>query len=614
MCGFLAEFGIDNSNLISKRDFNYLLDLSRFRGPDSQEILDVGLCRMGFNRLAIMDLSSSANQPMKSPSGRYVIVFNGEIYNYQELEKVYELEGLKTGSDTERLTCLFDKLGVEATFPILDGMFAISVYDQERDQFYLARDFAGIKPLFYGLNSYGIVAASQFNQVHRHPWFQGNLKLQSAVMKEYFALGYMPAPNTIYESIFQVNPGELITFSRDGLITKQFFCTFNWMSSSYEQDVEENSIEKSLQAAVSNQLMSDVPLATFLSGGVDSPLITAMGANGKPELEAFTLGLKDSILDESKQAQLYAKELGIKHQVKYAESDSLKRAIESHFEGLTEPFGDYSSIPTFLITQEARKNYTVMLSGDGGDELFFGYPRMLDVLQKRGWFKIPYNIRKLLIRLTNKLGITKTWAPYNFKTLSDWVLSKHSYINTFWLDKLFGEQTYSKELMQLYAIPHRLKARNLLLWLRWNEFYGHMQRVLIKVDRMSMANSLEVRVPFLDKQVIKGAFKYVPKNFKSQKDLKHPLKDMMTNYFSKQRINQTKQGFAIPIEEWLKEDLKRDVQRVVLEKPIYGGNHINQKAVRDYVEEFYSNKHKAAWGVWHIYAWQKWAIKEGLVK
>lgn len=216
MCGFTGDFAFNNADLIPEDFFSELLELSKHRGPDSTEVIRKDNFQLGFNRLAIIDLSANGNQPKCSPSKRYHIVFNGEIYNFKELAELHQLKNLKSSSDTEVIIHLLDKIGVYETIKLLNGMFAIAIVDTHINTFYLTRDFAGIKPLFYGVNNKGVVAASQFNQIFKHPWFKENLKLRPEIIKEYFGFGYMQAPNTVYDKIYQVAPGTILAFNEKG--------------------------------------------------------------------------------------------------------------------------------------------------------------------------------------------------------------------------------------------------------------------------------------------------------------------------------------------------------------------------------------------------------------
>ena len=616
MCGFLCEFVYQEQHVTPRADFEALLALSKHRGPDATQVISTSSYQLGFNRLAVLDLSPNGNQPILSPSQRYHLVFNGEIYNYKALAATYDLKDLRSTSDTEVIVQLLDVLGVVATVKLLNGMFAMAIVDTQEAILYLTRDFAGVKPLFYGVSKQGLVAASQFNQVYKHPFFEPHLNLRKAIVKEYFGLGYMQAPNTIYEHIFQVSPGELVSITKTGVITKASMQHYQSRPDLDIQTITEthiNEFNSLLESVVKKQLVSDVPLATFLSGGIDSPLVTALAHKSVPAIETFTVGLEDNRYDESKQAWEYGQHLGVSQHIESIGVDTLLGSINDHFKKLSEPFGDYSSIPTYVITKMARKKHTVMLSGDGGDELFFGYPRHLDVVQRCWIFKLPFAIRKLLTRLGIKLGWWQSWAPYHYKTMADWVMAKHLHVSKKELDRLIPHVSFSEELQLLYKLPQKTSKHHLLHWLRWNEFYAHLQRVLIKVDRMSMANSLEVRVPFLDKASIDFAWKLRPKFFKSRFELKGLLKSVLGLHYPKAIINLKKQGFSVPMHDWLLHALKVDVEAAVFETPFYGAPDLDADAFRSYVRGFYEGKHREFWGVWHVYAWQKWALAEGLV-
>lgn len=601
MCGFLGEFCFHEAKVTLATTFKSLLKLSKHRGPDATEVYRTEQCQLGFNRLAILDLSENGNQPKQSPSGRYKVVFNGEIYNYQDLIKTYNLTNLNSTSDTEVLVSLFDLLGVKETIVLLNGMFAIAVFDTEQNVFYLTRDFAGIKPLFYGIVDYGLVAASQFDQVFKHQWIKEALKLKPEAVKDYFGFGYMQAPNTIYDSVFQVCPGEFIKIDREGDLEREFLIKF---SNEPRSQSNKESLETVLKNAVKRQLVSDVSVATFLSGGVDSPLISAYAKEEKEPIEAFTVKVDDPVLNESDIAKSYAEHLNIKQDIFSLTESEIIKQIDDHFLAYSEPFGDYSSIPTYVITKEAKKRHTVMLSGDGGDELFFGYPRMLDVLNKRMWFKLPFLIRKSIAKITNKLGITKTWAPY-FKSLDDFIMHKHIHLPNNIMDKAFRNVEYSTLMKAQYNFKNTSR-KSLLHQLRVNEFYAHMQRILIKVDRASMKHSLEVRVPFLDKLSIEHAWNYEG-DLKTKTDLKKELKLALAKKVPKELINKKKMGFTVPLLEWLRNELKHDVMTHILDKSFYGESIIDTSVLKTYTEDFYNKKHHDAWGIWHIYAWQKWA-------
>jgi len=609
MCGFLGEYTFKDK-LSNITEFEQLLALSKHRGPDATKIQEANNnYRLGFNRLALLDVTSAGDQPKKSPSQRYHLVFNGEIYNYKELVKEYGLQGLRSTADTEVLLHLFDAIGINDTLKTLNGMFAIAVIDTVADVLYLSRDFAGIKPLFYGKNDNGVVFASQFDQVFKHSWFSDNLSLRPEILHEYFAFGYMQAPNSVFQNIYQVNPGECLQIDLNGIIESSSIAHFK-----KEVEVQANykleTLQKKIKKAVFLQLNSDRSLAAFLSGGVDSTLVTSYAKKNKEDLEGFTMEVIDKKLNESDYAKAYANHLQLKHKIVTVDKDELIDIVDEHFTSFSEPFGDYSSIPSYMVTKKAVQFHTAMLSGDGGDELFWGYPRMYDVLKKAWWFKLPLKVRKTLVRITNKLGVTNTYAPFS-KNLELFWMKKHIKLPDKLLNEVFSH-SFSNEMASLYKIDKSYTSKGLQHYLRWNEFYGHMQRVLVKVDRTSMKNSLEVRVPLLDKQVIDYAWSlYYP--IDSLKQLKQPLKELIKQEIPEKFLMQEKKGFSVPIESWLRNELKENLQKVVLDKKIFGIDTEKEHLFKQYIHDFINGEHDNGWGVWHIYAWQKWAINSELI-
>ncbi|MGO2103675.1 MAG: asparagine synthase (glutamine-hydrolyzing) [Psychroflexus halocasei] len=608
MCGFLGEFSFKNT-LTNHDEFHDLLSLSKHRGPDSSHSVAGNFYQLGFNRLALLDITSSGDQPIKSPSGKYHIVFNGEIYNFKILSHKYDLKNLRSTNDTEVIVHLLDLIGVEKTLKQLNGMFAIAIIDISEQELYLTRDFAGIKPHFYGLSSQGVVFASQFDQIFKHPWHQSDLKLRKEIIKEYFSFGYMQAPNTVFEQIFQINPGECLHIDKDN--NQQIIDILKFPKiSNPKKTLAETLLEDKLKNAVNLQLNADRPLASFLSGGVDSSLITSLAKNQKESIKAFTLEIEDKGLNEAEYAKKYANHLNVEHKIVKVKPQELLKEIDNHFKSFSEPFGDYSSIPTYLVTKKAKVTHTAMLSGDGGDELFYGYPRMYDFVKRYRWFKMPLLVRKNLVRMTNKVGITDTYAPY-LKSLKDFWLNKHSKLPNIILDKAFDKVNYSKEFNSLYDLQDINSKEDLQHFTRWNEFYAHMQRVLIKVDRTSMQNSLEVRVPFLDKDIINYSWDK-KQDISKLSLLKRPLKLVVQNYIPQSLMLSTKKGFSVPLKNWLRNEIRSDLELTVFNYEFYGKELFDVESLRNYVKDFLENIHDNEWGVWHIYAWQKWAINQNL--
>lgn len=608
MCGFLGEV---SSQLLSQASFNELLNLSVKRGPDQQGFWHGENCQLGFNRLSILDLSENGTQPIFSPSGRFAMVFNGEVYNYKEIQTKYHISDnvLRSTSDSEILVHLLEKVNITNFAKELNGMFAIAIWDTITKQLYLIRDFAGIKPLYYGLYSEGIVFASQFDQIFQHPAFEKK-KLRPEIMKEYFGLGYMHAPNTVFENIFQVKAGHYLEwdFSTKSIVNNQLY--FPWITSCEIEESSPKAVKKfseHFETVVKSQLHADVSVATFLSSGIDSSLVTAYAKKSKSDLKAFTFGINDSELNEADLAAEYAKVLKLTHVIEKSKSEDLLRIIDEHFAVMSEPFGDYSSVPTYLITKRAKQFATVMLAGDGGDELFWGYPRFIKSVMQAHWFRYPWFLRKLGMPVLRKFVKDLSYGIDTFQSFSDWILYKQLHFTN--LDDFCPNVNFSEALIKTYSFTKPHSKKNILIYLKKNEFDAHMQRVLRKVDLMSMANSMEVRVPFLDKKIINysncivsslGVEHHIPKLI---------LKLSLYQLIDENLVNKKKQGFSVPIEIWLRNELKDDFIRTVMEESFFGKEYVSEKCLRQMVNDFYNDKKSVnPWGLWHLYSWQKWAL------
>ncbi len=614
MCGIYGTFG---KGLIDEGDFRKVNDLNLRRGPDSDGYwTNNNNCQLGFRRLAIQDTSANGNQPMQLQDGRFTITFNGEIYNHHDLQHELGLQPhqLKSTSDTEVMLHAFEKWGIEKTAQKLNGIFAIALYDKKENQLFLIRDFAGVKPLFFATAKNRLFYASQFNQI-TESLVKQNIPLTKSpsALYHYMMMGYMQAPETIYEEVRQVMPGQYWVIDAD-LNCKAFQY---WRlpliptvdnSLKNENDVVEK-FESVFAQSVKDQLISDVPLGMFLSGGIDSPLVSAHASQLNKGLQAYTIGVQDPKYNESEFAQKYAEKLGIQHVVIPTDEKEIIACNDDHFEHLHEPFADYSSLPTYLVCQKSKAFNTVMLSGDGGDELFWGYERFNTMLEQYHWFNKPKLLRKPFAQISRKMGKTVTYAVEFTESLFEWQVNQHAHnrvnvVNDWSLEP----QQLQNEVAALYY-PSGYAAiktdKELFNYLRWNEFNAHMQRVLIKVDRMSMANSLEVRVPFLDKQMIDFAWSIGDQHF-LHKSPKQILKKALTKHVGQDLVQNKKMGFSVPIDKWLRTIFKEELMDIVVGQSLFGNEMFDEQKIKKFVTEFVDGKNDNSWGVWIVYALQKW--------
>lgn len=569
MCRLFGNIGLkNNSESISEKEFRFLTLLSKAGGPDHTGYFMDDHVWFGFNRLSILDVSDNGNQPIFSPSKRFITMLNGEIYNFKELIDIYDLSELRSNSDSEVVCQLIDKIGYDKTIPLLEGMFAIVCWDFEELKLKIARDFAGIKPLFYTSNENGFVFSSQFDQIIMHPWLK-NWDWNELGLGEYFSMGYMVSPNTIVKGVYSVQPGEMIEFNLNTgevshVLYESFFKehdTARLMETSKETV---NLVHETLKQSVKSQMISDVPLGVYLSGGIDSTLISAISKEINPELSSITIGFEDMSLDESTAALAYANHLKIENKQFKLGRKEAKNLLQEHNEKLTEPIADISSIPTFFANKMASTYFKVMLSGDGGDELFWGYPRYQKIANSRFLFRIPsLRGRKAFSKLLdrkNELFSNKLSAI----TLGEANL-KHSQTTSFSdLSQVLGLDTELNNLIRDFELKS-LKKSEILQGLRQNDFYYFLQKVLVKVDRNSMSNGLEVRVPFLDLQMIKLAEQIKPELTMGHQIPKFITKEILKRYIPVEQIDQSKKGFTPPLLNWVMIDFREEIEESLRE-------------------------------------------------
>lgn len=603
MCGFLFEY--NPSKLLPKEDFISLLNLSKKRGPDHQDYwTDATFVQMGFNRLAILDVSDAGIQPMKSPSQKYVIVFNGEIYNHLELRNKLDFKKFKGQSDTETITACLDEWGIEKTIKSLDGMFAIAIYNQEKNEVSLARDFAGIKPLFYGYNGINLVASSQYNQIIEHVNFK-NKPIDQSVLKLYLEQHFVPAPFGLYQHTYQVFPGEIITFnSNQKPIHNKYWEFDNKENTIFDFNEAQKLVTETLESCVKDQMLSDVPLGAFLSGGVDSPLICSFAKKYNNKLSVFTIGSDSKVHDESQRAKEFATTLELSQQLwKLDAKETMKYWLEIS-QAIHEPLADISIIPTYLLSKLARKNVTVALSGDGGDELFFGYERFWSIGKNVKLQHYPNLIKKGIYGLDKLYSNNKN---VNSILLSDNQGTSHRSLNSrFNNNSLFAVAPSLKELEVPntwinYAYENSKDEKTLIKNMQKAEFYGMMQKTLRKVDLASMENSLEVRVPFLQKKMIEVALQIDPFLSYGKGNKKELLKNILRKQIPNVPSEKSKKGFSIPLTKWIQQDLKNEFQEKLLEGN-YAKFGFEKKGIETLLKNHVEGKNDNKWALFTLYS------------
>lgn len=607
ICGSLSFAGVSDRDTAA---ISQLMKLMERRGPDDKGLWTDQRCTvLGFQRLSILDLSSTGHQPMTTPDGRYAIVYNGEVYNFQVLREELQQRGIRfrSSGDTEVVLNALARWG-KAALRRFNGMFALAFYDKLEKRLLLARDHAGIKPLYYLLTSAGLLFASQYDQIMAHPWAK-SLQISKDGLALYLRLGYIPAPYALLEDSYMLEPGAWLEVNCEAQLRRGKFFQFPLCQ---EPDLhgEEayEAVDAAITRAVRRHLISDVPLGTFLSGGIDSPLVTAKAkAASNGTVRSFTIGTGGDELDESGDAIAYAREIGVSHIVEQVKSELAFEMLDDVVSSCGEPFADYSVFPTMMIARMARRHVKVILSGDGGDELFWGYPsRFVPVLKQAHDFAHPYWFRMGLWGMGRFLGNGN--AHLRYRDIGDSYLAKHTRIYEDDLNSIFPDAPDWPANFDLFTYSGT-EPNETAQWLRWNEFVGHLTMVLLKVDRASMYHSLEVRVPLLDREVIDVASRV---DWQSCLDLdrylgKVPLRNSLSRHVHFQA--QTKRGFEVPMNAWLRGPLKNIFQESVMARKDILGLPVNHENLRLIFQQHVENRADYARGLWTLLSLALWEKK-----
>jgi len=606
MCGFLTEYNVSSKNILDTESFLALLDLSYKRGPDHQGYTKIkSNLQIGFNRLSILDVTDAGQQPMHSPNKKYTIVFNGEIYNHLDLRKKLDFSRFRGHSDTETITVCLEAWGIEKTISALNGMFAMVIFNHKTEELTLVRDFAGIKPLFYGWDGNTLIAASQYDQLISHPAF-ANKSVDPQVLKLYLQQHFIPAPFGLQEDTFQVLPGEIITFHKNGIkkhtrywelpVTQEPVITNPKEAASY--------IESVLDSCVQKQLISDVPLGAFLSGGVDSSLIGSSIKKYHNKAQVFTIGSDSRIHDESERAKQFAEALDVQQTIWNLNAKEMLSYWDEAMKSLHEPIADFSILPTYLVSKLAKKQVTVALSGDGGDELFFGYERFWSVGKNIKYQQHPRLFKKAIYGADKYISGNKNvnsvlLAKYQGQAHQD----LHSRFRKEWLDLVaFNLKEVSlPDAYQVYSYKNAKDPRTLLQNMRHAEFYGMMQKTLRKVDLASMENSLEVRVPFLDKQMIEASLKIDPLLSYGKHKRKQLLKNVLHKRIPSVPEETAKKGFSIPLATWFREDLKPVITERLLDAD-WSPYGLDRTAIEKMLQVHDTKQKDLKWPLFTLYA------------
>ena len=543
MCGIIGQ--INTSHKLENA-----LKLISHRGPDSNGIYKNSSTQLGHSRLAIIDLDETANQPFYSSDDRYVLVYNGELYNYKELASKHSLS-LKTNSDTEVIIELYAKLG-KNFLSELNGMFAGAIYDTLSDELFLFRDRLGIKPLYYYKKNHQFAFASELPallEIIEQP----DLKQQS--ISDFLHLGYIPEPNTIYEDIHKFPSGAYCVLNDNRLILKHYWCAEDCISASVLSNEKQilSEVEEVLRDSVKLRLVADVPFGTFLSGGADSGLISAIAADiSNTPINTFNVSFEDALYDETPYALKMAQIIKSNHHnIRITKGEVLSN-LEQGIKLVGEPFADSSLFPTMAVSKFASQYVKMALSGDGGDELFMGYgaynwaDRFDNKLIKSGRKALAAGLR---IKGGNRNNRAANVFDFRGKdSIQSHIFSQEQYLfSSKEIESITGRTPY-----QYYPGTNRKRQLTTAEEQAFFDLTHYLKDdLLVKVDRSSMRYGLEVRVPFLDHRLVELSLNIDPAIKRKNGEQKYIVKKIMERYYPKELIYRQKWGFSVPLEKWL---------------------------------------------------------------
>lgn len=606
------------------------------RGPDDSGVwvdAKTGVA-LSHRRLSIIDTSTNGHQPMCDASKRYVIVYNGEIYNAPDLKKQLSAVRFNGHSDTEVLLAAISAWGLEKTLQQCNGMFAFALWDTRDRVLHLARDRMGQKPLYYGLINNTVLFASELKALHAHPAFQKSVDPEALAL--YTRYGYVPEPLSMFKGVHKVEPGCYVTLAINN--TPACFKTSTYWSMSAQlnqptitdQAAATTQLKNTLLDAVNIRMQSDVPLGAFLSGGMDSSLIVSMmQAQSARPVKTFTIGFYEKAFNEAGDGARVAKHLGTDHTELMVTPQDAMKVIPSLPTLYDEPFADVSQIPTFLVSQLARENVTVSLSGDGGDELFAGYNRhfwvsslwerfgrypsavkkpvlaLLKALPPRAWnalFAMGSPVLPSKFKLSNpgdKIHKLATMLSHNNPdAMYTDLLSMWRQPNSVLLNTEFANTIPTNDGLSFPDFVHKLLYLDTTQYLPGD--------ILTKVDRASMGVSLEARAPFMDHRVVELAWQ-LPLSMKAQNNQgKLILRDILKDFIPQSYIDKPKMGFGVPIGDWLRGDLKSWASDLLSPARIQSQGFFDHTMVSKRWHEHVSGKRDWPYPLWNLLMFQAW--------
>lgn len=609
MCGICGIYNFSRGSRVPEKTIKNMCEVMKHRGPDEDGFYFNDNIALGMRRLKIIDLFTGS-QPIYNENKSIVTVFNGEIYNFQELRDalVKNNHYFYTNSDTEVIVHLYEDFGEEFV-NYLNGMFAIALWDNREKTLFLYRDRMGEKPLHYLINKEGIIFASEIKSILCNSRYQKEIDLEA--LYHYFTYYYIPAPFTIYKNIKKLLPGHYLKCIDTGEVVIQKYWDFRHQPDhNKSEDYFVEGLRELLIKSIKMRLVSDVPLGAFLSGGIDSSTIVAFMSSLVDEpIKTFSIGFGEKEYNELNYARVIARKFKTDHHefiVEPSAVDLIDKLIW-HFD---EPFNDSSAIPTFLLSEITRKYVTVALSGDGGDELFAGYDSYRAMMKRRKLKYIPKWVRKII---SHQIGDRLPEYTYGKRYLQSLCADD---IEFFFYGTDRKKNLFSNDYLK---IVNKFSSYNVIKDYILNNNTEYLSRfmyidsklylpddILVKVDRMSMANSLETRIPFLDHNLIEFVAQ-IPEKYKMKGSIsKYILKKTMENILPNNILNRNKQGFVIPLDVWFKNELKEMVEDIFSNKLLNETGFFNTDYILKIFNDHMMGRYNHRRFLWSILLFQLW--------
>ena len=624
MCGICGKYNFRNNQPVDKYALTKMTQTMFYRGPDDFGFyLDKEL-GLGFCRLSIIDLEKG-HQPLSNEDGKIWLILNGEIYNFQNLRLALESKGhhFKTATDVEVVVHLYETMGIDFVHK-LNGMFSLGLWDGIKRRLILVRDRIGIKPLYYSFTKEGIIFGSELKALVQDSGFEPSINPEG--LHYFFSLNYIPSPHTIYKNVHKLLPGHFLVCDKNGLKITEY-----WDISKGENRTENfeyfvEKVREVLFESIKKRLLSDVPIGVFLSGGLDSSAIATIYSKlSNQRVETFSIGFSEKSHNELGFAKVVTKSINAQHH-EIILGSQIKETLPKIVNYCDEPFADSSAVALYFLSKEARKSVKVVLSGDGADELFGGYHTYIADILAKYYRRIPSVLRKdIITKAVNLLPVSfkKYSLDFKLKRFISFVELPPIYAHGSWRNifnrheqkSLFSEDFYKaisnfnylESYNGFFSKAEKMDDLNRFMYVDLKAYLP--EDMLVKLDRMSMANSLEARVPFLDHTLVDLAFK-IPSKFKIRGlRTKHILKKALRDFLPKKIVRRKKGGFNVPVATWIEGPLRPMIEDVFSSQKIRKANIFNFDYINRLLKEHYLHQNDHGYKIWGLLIFFLWYLE-----